>query len=81
MVEALLVTGKVKPDSKNSFEGRTPLSETAERGYTAVVEALLATVKVKPDSKDMYKGRTPLWWAAALGRTAVVELLRPYKRP
>jgi len=40
VVEALLATGKVKPDSKDMYKGRTPLWWAAALGRTAVVELL-----------------------------------------
>jgi len=46
VVESLLATGKVDPDTKDQ-DGRTPLSRAAEAGAEAVVKLLSATGQVQ----------------------------------
>ncbi|KAE8168021.1 hypothetical protein BDV40DRAFT_295143 [Aspergillus tamarii] len=77
VVNALLATGKVDIDSKDSY-GSTPLSWAARNGHEAVVKALLATGKVDIDSKDSH-GKTPLFWAEINGHEAVVKVLQEYR--
>ncbi|CAJ2508633.1 Uu.00g136590.m01.CDS01 [Anthostomella pinea] len=72
VVQLLLDTGNVDPDSKYSY-GQTPLSWAAEKGHDAVVRLLLDTGNVDPDSKDS-GGQTPLSWAARNRHEAVVRL-------
>jgi ankyrin repeat protein len=73
VVQLLLTTGKVEPDSKDEYK-RTPLSYAARGGYEAVVQLLLATGKVEPDSKDEFD-QTPLSYTAERGHEAIVQLL------
>jgi ankyrin repeat protein len=40
MVKLLLETGKANADSKDSYDGRTPLSWAAEGGHETVVKLL-----------------------------------------
>jgi ankyrin repeat protein len=82
IVELLLATGEVEPDSKctgdgEDFKGRTPLAFAAANGHEAVVKLLLATGKVDPDSYSLEGGSrmTPLSTAAVLGQEAVAKLL------
>lgn len=46
VVELLLATGRVDPDSKDTENTRTPLSWAAEYGHEAVVKLLLDTGKM-----------------------------------
>ncbi|CAJ2508756.1 Uu.00g137820.m01.CDS01 [Anthostomella pinea] len=73
VVQLLLDTGNVNPDSKDRNE-RTPLSWAAGSGHEAVVQLLLDTGNVNLDSKDS-DGGTPLSQAAWHGHEAVVQLL------
>ena len=70
----LLERDGVKPESKNTQDGRTPLSYAADFGHEAVVRLLLERdgVNPKPRGSD---GRTPLSYAVAHGDKAVVRLL------
>ncbi|KAJ5841893.1 hypothetical protein N7534_011723 [Penicillium rubens] len=74
MFDLLLGTGKVKPDSKSTYN-RTPLSYASESGATGIVKRLLNTEGVDPDLADTSYGRTPLSWAAVNGHFEVVQLL------
>ena len=42
----------VDPNSKDTFDGRTPLWQAAEAGHDTVVKLLLDKEGVDPDSKD-----------------------------
>ena len=62
IVQLLLNTGKVDPDSKGNAS-RTPLSYAAENGHESIVQLLLNTGNVDLDSKATGKydaSRTPL---------------------
>jgi ankyrin repeat protein/nucleoside phosphorylase len=75
IVQLLLATGQVDPDSKDyNYHGRTPLSWAAGKGNEAIIKLLLATGQVDPDSKDI-DGWTPLSWAAVNKNEAIVKLL------
>ncbi|PQE33485.1 Ankyrin repeat-containing domain protein [Rutstroemia sp. NJR-2017a WRK4] len=76
VVQLLLATGKVEPDSKDGYN-QTPLSHAAKKGHEAIVQLLLATGKVEPDLKD-YDERTPLSYAAEGGYEAIVQLLQKH---
>ncbi|KAI1074797.1 hypothetical protein F5B20DRAFT_426973 [Whalleya microplaca] len=73
VVETLLRTVGVEPDSKDLTFGATPLFKAAEAGYYKIVELLLAQESVDPISKDKY-GQTPLLVAAGAGHYEIVEL-------
>jgi ankyrin repeat domain-containing protein 50 len=77
VVKLLLETGKADVDSKDTEDGRTPLSWAARSGHKAVVKLLLETGKVNVDSKSN-SGKTPLSWAAGSGHEAVVKLLQSF---
>ncbi|WAO95272.1 Hypothetical protein NCS54_01288500 [Fusarium falciforme] len=74
MVRLLLSTGKVDPDAKDGFYGRTPLSFAAENGHEAIVKLLLGTGKVDLGAK-YYHGQTLLLFAAEKGHEAIIKLL------
>jgi ankyrin repeat protein len=58
VVKLLLDKEGVDPDSKDTFNGRTPLWRAAAKGYDAVVKLLLDKERVDPDSKDAkYSGQ------------------------
>ena len=65
--------GDVLADSKDS-DGRTPLSQAAQQGHTAVVKLLVERDDVEADSEDQ-SSRTPLSYAAMEGHEEVVQLL------
>jgi len=73
VVELLLDTVKVPPDSQNK-QGETPLLLAARWGYDTVVKKLLDTGKVDPDAMDN-SGDTPLLVAVFSNHVAVVKLL------
>ncbi|KAF3088587.1 hypothetical protein TWF102_004963 [Orbilia oligospora] len=73
VLELLLKTGKVDPDSRDESE-RTPLSYAAAWGREGIVERLLETGKVDPSFRGK-NGVTPLLRAAAGGHEGIVKLL------
>ncbi|KAK3307140.1 heterokaryon incompatibility protein-domain-containing protein [Chaetomium strumarium] len=81
VVQFLLATGKVDPDSRDKSR-RTPLSYAAAGGHNAVIQLLLATGKlllatgkVDANSMDMFCN-TPLSYAITGGHDAIVQLLQ-----
>ncbi|KAF3179855.1 hypothetical protein TWF788_006859 [Orbilia oligospora] len=73
VLELLLKTDKVDPDSRDEIE-RTPLSYAAEFGREGIVERLLETGKANPNLRDR-TGATPLLHAAARGQEGIVKIL------
>lgn len=73
IVDLLLNTGRVDPDSKGE-QLQTALHIASQHGSGAIVELLLTTGKVEPDSKNE-DGATPLALASAKGHADVVKLL------
>lgn len=74
VVKLLLARSDINIDSKDTLNGRTPLSCAAMYGHTTIVKLFLARSDVDPDSKDDYE-RTPLSFAAQEGHLAIIELL------
>ena len=70
----LLLEKGAELESKDEYDGRTPLSRAAENGHEAVVKLLLEK-GAELESKDNNGGRTPLSRAAGNGHEAVVKLL------
>jgi ankyrin repeat protein len=73
IVKLQLARSDINADSKNTVDGRTPLSFAAQNGYLAIVKLLLVR-DVDPDSKDIYGG-IPLSLAAVEEHEAIVQLL------
>jgi len=73
VVELLLNTGRVNPDSRDAH-GRSPLSFAATKGHQRVAELLLATCKVEASSRSD-GGYTPLRLAKENKHDAIFSLL------
>ncbi|KAF3316766.1 hypothetical protein TWF173_001429 [Orbilia oligospora] len=73
VVQQLLATERVDPDSKDNFQN-TPLLNASREGREAIVQQLLTTGRVNTNSKDP-DGNTPLMLAAIGGYPKVVEQL------
>ena len=73
VVELLLATGKVDPESRD-FDGCTPLGHAAADGRDEVVTRLIATGRVYPDSPSHF-GKTPLFTAVLFERSETIRIL------
>lgn len=72
-VVKLLANSHANPELADN-NGRTALSQAAERGHTKIVRFLLGKDNVNPSSEDK-KGQTPMYYAARNHHEGVVKLL------